>query len=81
MALSLAATRSISSRPRWTPLWIRRTRSLRRRSRRWRAPTLGVVLLEDVVEVAHEQGRYAVGHGLTCVLNAAWRFKKTPSDP
>src|SRR6267378_587475 len=29
-----------------------------------RAPTRGVVFTEDVVKIAHQQGRYAVGHGL-----------------
>ena len=28
-----------------------------------RAPTRGVVFTEDVVKIAGEQGRYAVGHG------------------
>src|SRR5437899_6906852 len=30
-----------------------------------RAPTRGVVFTEDVVKIAGQQGRYAVGHGLS----------------
>ncbi|HEY9501114.1 MAG TPA: hypothetical protein VIR01_05720, partial [Pyrinomonadaceae bacterium] len=30
-----------------------------------RAPTPGVVFTEDVVKIAGEQGRYAVGHGVS----------------
>src|SRR6266403_3269411 len=36
-----------------------------------RAPTRGVVLAEDVVKIAGQQGRYAMGHGLSPLLERA----------
>src|SRR5438309_1047187 len=36
-----------------------------------RAPTPGVVFTEDVVKIARQQGRYAVGHGLSPLLEGA----------
>jgi hypothetical protein len=56
-----------------------------------RAPTRGVVFAEDVVKIAGEQGRYAVGHGLSARLlsylkclpmhfDKRWDLLPTPSD-
>ena len=36
-----------------------------------RAPTRGVVLAEDVVKIAGQQGQYAMGHGLSPLLERA----------
>src|SRR6266853_1971991 len=49
-----------------------------------RAPTRGVVFTEDVVQIAGEQGRYAVGHnGVSssyCKLSSAWLGEWAPSN-
>ena len=42
--------------------WLREQVRIVARSR---APTRGVVFTEDVVKIAGQQGRYAVGHGLS----------------
>jgi hypothetical protein len=40
------------------------------------APTHGVVFTEDVVKIAGQQGRYAVGHGLSPLgIECGWRFE------
>src|SRR5436309_1288077 len=40
-----------------------------------RAPTRRVVLTEDVVKIAGQQGRYAVGHGVVSPLWTVWRLR------
>ena len=42
-----------------------------------RAPTRGVVFTEDVVKIAGQQGRYAVGHGLSPIgIECGLRYLK-----
>jgi hypothetical protein len=40
-----------------------------------RAPTRGVVLTEDLVKIAGEQRRYAVGHALVSFRRAYWALR------
>ena len=59
--------------------WLREQVRIVARSR---APTRGVVFTEDVVKIAGQQGRYAIGHGLSPLgiecglryLDPEWRY-------
>src|SRR5207244_6984721 len=72
VALIAPATRSISSRPTVdAPPGIVEHAIFSVDLVDGRAPTPGVVFTEDVVKIARQQGRYAVGHGLSPLLEGA----------